>query len=92
VIPTLDATDLEETATVTTTVVPEGNEETATKGAETDLEAKTVEADGEDVMEASVADVIGRVSKKKTPRPSTSRARLHRISPASLTSRNASVA
>jgi hypothetical protein len=91
-IPTLDATDLEETATATTNVAPEGNEETATKGAATDLEAKTVEADGEDAMEASVVDVIGCVSKKKSLHPSTSRARLHRTSPASPTYRNASVA
>ena len=62
-IPTPDATDLEEeTATVTTTVATDGNAETAMKGAATDLEAKSAEADGEDAMEASAADVIGCVS------------------------------
>jgi hypothetical protein len=90
-IPTPDATDLEETATATTTVATEGNVETATRGPATGLVATTVEADGEDAMEASAADVIGCVSRKRSLRPSTSRARLHRISKASPTSRSASV-
>jgi uncharacterized Rossmann fold enzyme len=91
-IPTLDATVLEETATATTTVATEGSVETAMRGAVTDSVVTNVEADEEGAMEASAADVIGCVSKKKTLRPSTSRARLHRISPASQTSRRASVA
>ena len=90
--PTLDVTDLEETATATMTVATEENVETAMREAATDLAAKTAEVDEEDAMEASVADVIGRVRQRKTLRPSTSRARLHRILPASQTSRSASVA
>ena len=42
---------------------------------------------GEDAMEASAANVIGCVRQKRSTRPSTSRARLHPISPASQTSR-----
>jgi len=89
---TRDATDLEETATATMTVATEENVEIAMREAATDLAAKTAEVDEEDAMEASVADVIGRVRQRKTLRPSTSRARLHRILPASQTSRSASVA
>jgi chemotaxis protein histidine kinase CheA len=89
-IPTLGATALEETVTAMMTVATDGTGETATTGAATGSRAVTAGAGEADVMEALAADVIGRVSRRKSLRHSTSRVRPHPISLPSRTSRSAS--
>jgi Ca2+/Na+ antiporter len=85
-IRTPDATALEETATVTMTVATDGTGETATSGAAIGSMAVSVGAVEEGAMAVLAADVIGGVSRRKTPRRLTSRAKLHQISLASPTS------
>lgn len=87
---TLDVTVPAATATATTTAAIDATEVTGTRGAQTVLMVEI--AGGADATEASAVDAIAVASKRKNLLHPTSRARLPPTSPASSTSRSASVA